>query len=116
MNKMNCPNCGSPINPEVHKCPYCGTSYFDMSSIDLTNHEPFYLKMKIDMNGKSAYITQLVRPSIGSMEFTTDTDYITGRNGETISAFSSGRHVTTNISFEAIPDYNKTLFNVCMEE
>ena len=34
--KTNCPNCGAVIDPEQHKCSYCGTSYFDMSEIDLT--------------------------------------------------------------------------------
>ena len=27
----NCPNCGAPLEAEVNKCPYCGTSYFDFS-------------------------------------------------------------------------------------
>lgn len=34
MKKLNCPNCGAPFEIETHKCPYCGTSYFDMGCID----------------------------------------------------------------------------------
>ena len=44
--KTNCPNCGAVINPEQHKCSYCGTPYFDMSAIDFENGKPFYLKIK----------------------------------------------------------------------
>lgn len=40
MNK-NCPNCGAPYDIQLNKCPYCGTSYFDLSALDLTNREPF---------------------------------------------------------------------------
>ena len=41
MNKLNCPNCGAPINPDNNKCSYCGTSYFDLSSIDVDTGKPF---------------------------------------------------------------------------
>ena len=31
----NCENCGAPIDMETDKCPYCGTSYFDFSNIEI---------------------------------------------------------------------------------
>ena len=37
MKEKNCPNCGSPYNSLLNACPYCGTVYFDLTSIDLTN-------------------------------------------------------------------------------
>lgn len=46
MTQRNCPNCGAPYNVELNKCPYCGTSYFDMSAIDMETHEPFFLKIR----------------------------------------------------------------------
>ena len=47
--QKNCPNCGAPYDINQIKCPYCRTSYFDISSISLDN-EPIYLKIKY--NGK----------------------------------------------------------------
>ncbi len=38
----NCPNCGAVYETDKNKCPYCGTSYFDMSFVDFTNGIPFY--------------------------------------------------------------------------
>ena len=46
MTQRNCPNCGAPEDVELNKCPYCGTSYFDMSAIDMEMHEPFFLKIR----------------------------------------------------------------------
>lgn len=42
----NCPNCGAPYDADLSKCPYCGTSYFDMSCIDIGEQRPFYLKLR----------------------------------------------------------------------
>lgn len=40
----NCENCGAPIDMETEKCPYCGTSYFDFSNIEIDS--PVILKLK----------------------------------------------------------------------
>lgn len=29
MNKINCPNCGAPIDGFLNKCPYCDAPYID---------------------------------------------------------------------------------------
>ena len=46
MQGRNCPNCGAPLEADICKCPYCGTSYFDISAINIDDGEPFYLKLK----------------------------------------------------------------------
>lgn len=63
MEGRNCPNCGAPLEAEVCKCPYCGTSYFDISAINIDYGEPFYLKLKMcDSYGKETVaITAFVR-------------------------------------------------------
>lgn len=35
MSMTNCPNCGSAKDPQISVCPFCGTSYFDLTDIDL---------------------------------------------------------------------------------
>lgn len=85
MSSRNCINCGAPFNIELNKCPYCGTSYFDMSCLDLDSGKPFALKIKTKINGKNCFITQMVRPLINlSIEFSQDYS------------------VKTNLSLEAI--------------
>ena len=113
MNK-NCPNCGAPYDVSLNKCPYCGTSYFDMSAIDFKDREPFYLKIKVN----DIIITQLVRPILNDIVIEHENTYITGRNGTTIAAYNTGLRTITNINFEAIPDKknNNTLVMIKKEK
>lgn len=41
----NCPNCGGIINLNEDKCGFCGTPYYDLSCIPLS--EPFILRLNI---------------------------------------------------------------------
>ena len=102
-NARNCPNCGAPYDMDVNKCPYCGTSYYDLSSLDLSSGEPFYLKIKTNMNGIPCYITQLVRPRPNmSIEISSESvDYYDGYRNVLRSCVSNTT-MTTNIEFEAV--------------
>lgn len=103
MRNRNCPNCGAPYDIELNKCPYCGTSYYDLSALDLTAREPFYLKIKTEMNGQPCYITQLVRSNADiSIDFSTETVDICGLGNSVISSVVRSHTMTTNISFEAV--------------
>jgi len=118
MPNRNCPNCGAPYDIDVNKCPYCGTSYFDLSALDFSTREPFYLKIKTNMNGMPCYITQLVRPSANvSMEFSSDTVEAHDISGNVVSTFNRSSSLTTNISFEAVTSAkHKNLCTIEIEE
>jgi hypothetical protein len=103
MSRRNCPNCGAPYDMDLNKCPYCHTSYYDLSALDFTTREPFYLKIKTEMNGMPCYITQLVRPRADMcMEFSSDTVDCCGGYGNIIHTYHANKTLTTNISFEAV--------------
>ena len=75
MQERNCPNCGAPLESDVCKCPYCSTSYFDISAINLDASEPFYLKVRTNWGGKPAIVSALVR-AIPSMSITMEAETI----------------------------------------
>lgn len=103
MHNKNCPNCGAPYDIGLNKCPFCGTSYYDLSALDLTSREPFYLKIKTEMNGQPCYITQLVRPNVDmSIDFSSETVDVHNLCGGTICSYTRSHTMTTNISFEAV--------------
>jgi hypothetical protein len=84
-----------------------------MSAIDFTNGEPFYLKFKVNMGDQECYITQLVRPRVGSIEFSSEIEDVCDVLGNRILSFPTRKTLTTNISFEAIPDKKgKELFTI----
>lgn len=60
MSKTNCINCGSAKDVTEIVCPFCGTKYTDLSTIELFSDKPLYIQMK-GRNGNivtaKAYIT-----------------------------------------------------------
>ena len=105
MSKLNCPNCGAPISADNNKCPYCNTSYFDLSSIDIDNNEPFYLKIRM---GKMI-LTQLVRvlPDM-SINFESNSCSACNSLGNKLYKFSISNDMFINLNFQAITDpYNE---------
>lgn len=104
MDKLNCPNCGAPINPEKNKCEYCDTSYFDLSSLDIDDNKPFYLKLKYN----NMIITQLVRAT-PKINIIANTDYIYayGYADQKLASYTLTSTLSTNILFEAVVDPEK---------
>lgn len=86
--KRNCPNCGAPYEVKLNKCPYCGTSYFDMSCLDMDGHTPCYIKVKTMVGSKEAYVTLKAIPRMGKIEIT-------------------GSSLGMDISFEGIIENNR---------
>ena len=41
--KLNCPNCGAPIENEI--CPYCGTILYDFANVEIGKSS--YLRLKL---------------------------------------------------------------------
>ena len=99
-NHKNCPSCAAPYDMSENRCPYCGTAYFDMSTIDFDSQEPFYLKIK---NG-GYYITQLVKPVTGGISLNQDTMYACGGYGEKLLAFQRSINLDTELHFTTIQD------------
>ena len=115
----NCPNCGAVYEPEKNKCPYCGTSYFDMTAINIPAREPFYLKVKAEMGGTPIYITQKVIADINhgasNIIFTQEETHAQ-RAGSTEYISSASCQCTTNLSFIAIPDEKGNLLTIELAE
>ena len=87
-----------------------------MSAIDFENGEPFYLKIKTKVNGKTTYITQFVLPTLGEIALSADLNYVYGRYGEKICSLYLDRTINTDVSFKAIEDKNGNLFTIAIEE
>lgn len=102
MSELNCSNCGAPISADSNKCPFCGTSYFDLSAIDVGNHKPFYLKLKMG----DTIFTQLVKlsPDI-SIDYEQESVMVYDGSPHRYSVCTS-KQMTTNLKFEAVTTPN----------
>lgn len=101
----NCPNCASPLEIGEVKCPYCGTTYYDLSAIDFDSNEPIFLTIKKD----NMLITQKVKPQTFSFESSCDEVFATNNKGQKLMALKRNMTLDTNITFTAIPDKNNNL-------
>ena len=75
MSKTNCINCGHGKDPDAIKCPFCGTTYLDFTSIDLDGNTPCILTLK--MPGCNGVITMKAIPSLGAITIGPDKEIIT---------------------------------------
>lgn len=113
MSQRNCPNCGAPYKTELNTCPYCGTSYFDMSTIDINEGRPFYLKIK--MNGMVLTSKVIAEPDI-QIEVNQDDYCGYNHNGDKIYRIVANRYLDIDMHFTSVHDFKKPLYTVEVEE
>lgn len=102
MKDRNCPNCSAPLEPEVCKCPYCGTSYFDFCALNIKDGKPFYLKFLSEWNRQPVEVTALVR-AVQDFNITLDTDYsYVDSNMGQFSYVAPKSIYTINMTFETV--------------
>lgn len=99
----NCPNCGAVIDVERTKCAYCGTSYYDLSSMSL--NEPFYLQLNIGTPEHPNIILQMVYISNASISHQVNPVTVAYGNGYT--QFYDSPEVKYTMEFIGIGDCKK---------
>ena len=106
MNQRNCSNCGAPYKTELSTCPYCGTSYFDMSAIDINDRRPFYLKLKM---GNMVFTSKVIVKSDVQIIFSEESYDAIGRYGDEVGRISVNRNIDIDMHFKSVYDPNRIL-------
>ena len=101
MQGRNCPNCGAPLEVEKNKCAYCGTSYFDLSAINIDNSEPFWLKFRTNYGGKSVTCTMLVRAE-PNLTMTVENETVSAVCGNYYREVQTSREVQLEMTFRSV--------------
>lgn len=60
MSMTNCVNCGASKEVSDLQCPFCGTKYADLSTLELFSNKPLFLQFRGrngDVTTAKAYIT-----------------------------------------------------------
>lgn len=113
----NCINCGAPIDTEVNKCPYCGTSYLDICGLKLDGRTPIVLKFSAEFHGHKAIISTLVTAeSSCSLTTTYDTIDAYGSNNQLKARFSSSQSTDLELHFRTIPDAKGRILTIEAED
>lgn len=115
MASKNCPNCAAPYDVGLNKCPYCGTSYFDMSCIDINSLEPFYLKLKMGDMMVTSKVVAMPDIAIEVSADCTDFELCDGL----IHRVVTSKHADFDLHFTTVrdcEDKNNTLFSITKYE
>lgn len=116
MKDRNCPNCGAPYEITKIKCPYCNTTYLDVTDACFEDGTPMYLRVRTPYINEGATILMKCIPYLSHIEFhNNETVDICGRNGIPIKQIATNREATMNMSFTAIED-DGCLFKIITEE
>lgn len=100
---LNCPNCGAPISSE--KCPYCGTVFYDFSTIEL--NQPAYIKIKHD--GEIILCKAILR----ECRFALRNDYSDWQPlGGNVCHVITGQQAEIDMNFSVVYDEKGHLFTV----
>ena len=99
----NCPNCGAPYDVQLNKCPYCETSYFDLSCLQVGD-KPFYLKIKDSARGIT--VTQKCYLRNASFSEESHNTYVDDPSGFRRLVFCTGRDLMIDLNLEAIAENN----------
>lgn len=107
MSKTNCINCGAAKDTEDIKCPFCGTTYLDMTAIDFASGDPvvcqFVLPNNIrlgDSDGR-VIMSMLAVPQLEEISQTANRVDIYGGSGR-IGSFVDSWDVNVGVSFKPV--------------
>lgn len=109
-DNRNCINCGAVIEYDgTAKCPYCGTSYFDFTNINLESRTPVCLRIKYnDVVFETLAIPTLFDVRAESHEFYR----ACGEHDKRLLSMNTRGSVTTEIAFESIYNEHGILYTI----
>ena len=118
MSKTNCINCGAAKDTSEIKCPFCGTTYLDFTSIDFSSDDPvvcqFVLPNNITINNSKGRVvmSMLARPRLETMSMKANNTTIYGGCGIPMAAFTTGYEMNVGVSFQPVARKDKTIFTL----
>ena len=112
--RTNCVNCGAAIEVDETKCPFCGTSYFDLTAIDFTKTEPVALRLYIPTSGGKALVSMLAIPRLGRIEQIPEYVSVYSGIGNRVMSMVRSFSAEVDLTFSTVSK-NDTLFSVKYE-
>jgi len=115
MSKTNCINCGASKDTSEIKCPFCGTTYLDLTAIDFSSGDPVVCQfvlpdnISVERNGvkHKAVMSMLAVPMLEQIEMTHNTVSIYGGSGNLpLATCRSSLDVNIGVSFKPVARKN----------
>lgn len=122
MSKTNCINCGAAKDTSEIKCPFCGTTYLDFTSIDFSSDDPVVCQFVLPdsfhrgISGKMI-MSMVAVPRLESIEQTVEKVHAFNDYGDRLVSVVQNCDVNVGVSFLHVArGVNKTLFALKVKE
>jgi len=118
MSKTNCINCGAAKDTNEIKCPFCGTTYLDLTAIDFSSDDPVVCQfvlpdnIRIGNSNAKAVMSMLAKPCLEDMSMEKNTTTIYGGWGNPVATFTTDCNLNIGVSFKPIEQKDKSLFRL----
>ena len=123
MSKTNCINCGAAKDINEIKCPFCGTTYVDLTAIDFSSGDPvvcqFVLPNGIRMGNSKAKVvmSMLAKPCLEDVSMTSNTAICSGWGfGVPTCYFTESYDINVGVSFKPIQREDKSIITLTAAE
>ena len=107
MSKTNCINCGAAKDTDEIKCPFCGTTYLDLTAIDFDSGKPVVCQfvlpsdVRIGDSDKRVVMSMLAVPQLDEISQTANRVDIFGGSGK-FASFVDSYDVNVGVSFRPV--------------
>lgn len=108
MSKTNCINCGAAKDIDEIKCPFCGTTYLDLTAIDFASGDPVVCQfvlpsgVRLGESKDRVVMSMLAIPQLDEIVQTAKTVDVFGYGGRRLSSFTTGYDVNIGVSFRPV--------------
>ena len=105
MSKTNCVNCGAAKDTSEIKCPFCGTTYLDLTAIDFSSDDPVVCQFVLPQRfhgGKRMVMSMLAIPHLDTITQTANTVDVMGYGGLRLTTMVTGYDIDIGVSFTPI--------------
>lgn len=121
MSKTNCINCGAVKDTSEIKCPFCGTTYLDLTAIDFASGDPvvceFVLPNNVRLGNSDGRVIMSMLAVSQLEEISQTANHVDVFGGcERMYSFIDSWDVNVGVSFKPVERQNsKTLFELRVE-
>ena len=118
MSKTNCINCGAAKDTDEIRCPFCGTTYLDLTAIDFASGKPVVCQFVMPKylqyaNSKERVVmSMLAVPILDEISMTNDAIEYTSLHDSMRRYFPAQMNINVGISFKPITQSNGHIFDV----
>lgn len=117
MSKTNCINCGAAKDTDEIKCPFCGTTYLDLTAIDFASGDPVVCQFVLPYDKSRAVLSMLAIPKLTDVSIhSTYTDVYGGLGSGILCRLETSREINVGVEFKPIARKHKEeLLTVTLE-